>query len=157
MSEWETFCDTFYFDLWRVRRKDDRGFNDGYHLQNEKEAKALVELLNRIERERDFSRELHALAVESIPAWKERAEKAERERDEAIVDTHNYKEGYHIYSLHADFIERKLNETKKQIKDLISIAARAISLSEIDVDNDKFGIVSELRYELNQIMQEEAK
>lgn len=84
MNEWETFCDTCYFDLWRVRRKDDRGFNDGYHLQNEKEAKALVELLNRIERERNFSRELHALAVESISAWKERAEKAERERDEAI-------------------------------------------------------------------------
>ena len=84
MSEWETFCDTCYYDLWRLRLKDERGFNDGYHLQNEKEAKALVELLNRIERERNFSRELHALAVESISAWKERAEKAERERDEAI-------------------------------------------------------------------------
>lgn len=157
MSEWETFCDTCYYDLWRLRRKDERGFNDGYHLQNEKEAKALVELLNRLERERDFSRKNHALAVESIFAWKERAEKAERERDEARADAHNYKEGYHIYSLQADFIERKLNETKKQIKELISIAKRAISLAEIDVDNDKFGIVSELRYELTQIMQEEVK
>lgn len=83
MSEWETFCDTCYYDLWRLRRKDERGFNDGYHLQNEKEAKSLVELLNRLERERDFSRKNHALAVESIFAWKERAEKAERERDEA--------------------------------------------------------------------------
>jgi uncharacterized coiled-coil DUF342 family protein len=79
------------------------------------------------------------------------------ERDEARADAHNYKEGYHIYSLQADFIERKLNETKKQIKELISIAGRAISLAKIDVDNDKFGIVSELRYELTQIMQEEAK
>ena len=52
MSDWETFCDISYFDLWRVRRKNERGFNDGYHLQNGEEAKALVELLNRLERER---------------------------------------------------------------------------------------------------------
>ena len=53
MSEWETFCDTSYFDLWRVRRKTERGFNDGFHLQHGEEAKVLVELLNRLERERD--------------------------------------------------------------------------------------------------------
>jgi hypothetical protein len=52
MSEWETFCDISYYHLWRVRRKNERGFNDGYHLQNGEEAKALVELLNRLERER---------------------------------------------------------------------------------------------------------
>jgi hypothetical protein len=56
-ADWETFCDTCYFDLWRVRRKNERGFNDGYHLQNGEEAKALVELLNRVERERDEARE----------------------------------------------------------------------------------------------------
>ena len=52
-DDWETFCDSSYFDLWRVRRKNERGFNDGYHLQNGEEAKALVELLNRVEMERD--------------------------------------------------------------------------------------------------------
>jgi hypothetical protein len=50
MSEWETFCDVCYYDLWRVRRKDERGFNDGFHLQHGKEAKELVELLNKLER-----------------------------------------------------------------------------------------------------------
>jgi len=55
-ADWETFCDSSYFDLWRVRRKNERGFNDGYHLQNGEEAKALVELLNRVERERDEAR-----------------------------------------------------------------------------------------------------
>ena len=49
MSEWETFCDICYYDLWRVRRKDNLGFNDGFHLQHEKEAKELVELLNKLE------------------------------------------------------------------------------------------------------------
>lgn len=57
-DDWETFCDSSYFDLWRVRRKNERGFNDGYHLQNEKEAKALVELLNRVEMERDEARDM---------------------------------------------------------------------------------------------------
>jgi len=56
MSEWETFCDNSYFDLWRVRRKNERGFDDGYHLQHGAEAKELVELLNRLERERDEAR-----------------------------------------------------------------------------------------------------
>jgi hypothetical protein len=55
-DDWETFCDSSYFDLWRVRRKNERGFNDGYHLQNGEEAKALVELLNRVEMERDEAR-----------------------------------------------------------------------------------------------------
>lgn len=53
MSEWETFCDRAYYDLWRVRRKNKRGFNDGYHLHNGDEAHALVELLTDLERERD--------------------------------------------------------------------------------------------------------
>ena len=58
MSEWETFCDLcYYYDLWRVRRKNDRGIYDGYHLQDAEEARALVELLNGLERERDAARE----------------------------------------------------------------------------------------------------
>lgn len=64
MSEWETFCDESYYHLWRVRRKNERGFNDGYHLQNGEEAKALVELLNRLERERDEAREIAAVFKE---------------------------------------------------------------------------------------------
>ena len=57
MSEWETFCDLCYYDLWRVRRKNERGFNDGYHIHNGEEARALVELLNGLECERDEARE----------------------------------------------------------------------------------------------------
>jgi predicted ribosome quality control (RQC) complex YloA/Tae2 family protein len=57
MSEWETFCDESYYHLWRVRRKSERNFNDGVHVQDGKGAAALVELLNRLERERDEARE----------------------------------------------------------------------------------------------------
>ena len=54
-------------------------------------------------------------------------------------------------------LERERDEAREQIKELIYIASRAISLAEIDFENDKFGIVSELRYELKQIMQEGVK
>ena len=53
MSEWETFCDECYYHMWRVRRKNERHFNDGFHVNNREEAHALVELLNKLERERD--------------------------------------------------------------------------------------------------------
>ena len=51
MSEWETFCDKSYYHLWRVRRKNERGFDDGYHIHNGEEARDLVELLNDLERD----------------------------------------------------------------------------------------------------------
>jgi len=44
---WETYCDECYYHMWRVRRKNERGFDDGFHLQNGKEANQLVELLNK--------------------------------------------------------------------------------------------------------------
>ena len=56
MTEWETFCDECYYHMWRVRRKDERHFNDGFHVNNREEANALVELLNGLERERDEAR-----------------------------------------------------------------------------------------------------
>ena len=52
MSEtWETFCDESYYHMWRVRKRHERGFNDGFHINNREEAIALCELLNKIERE----------------------------------------------------------------------------------------------------------
>ena len=110
MSEWETFCDLCYYDLWRVRRKNERGFNDGYHIHNGEEARALVELLNGLERDiagwetkwkcavemaavAENQLELaNQLEEENADAYlhrwaksNERAIKAERERDEALA------------------------------------------------------------------------
>ena len=33
--------------MWRVRRKNERGFDDGFHVQNGEGARQLVELLNK--------------------------------------------------------------------------------------------------------------
>lgn len=85
-----------------------------------------------------------------------------RERDEARRQFENLKAAA-IHTCHDQcqrpmcVLRRERDEVMRQIKELIYIASRAISLAEIDVENDKFGIVSELRYELKQIMQEGAK
>jgi hypothetical protein len=41
-------------------------------------------------------------------------EHARKERDEARADAHNYKEGYHIYSLQADSAERERDEAQER-------------------------------------------
>jgi hypothetical protein len=42
-------------------------------------------------------------------------------------------------------LERERDEVREEVKELIYIAERAIDLAEIDFENDKFGVVSELR------------
>ena len=48
-------------------------------------------------------------------------------------------------------LEQERNEALAQIKELIYIGERAIALAEIDFENDKFGVVSELRDDLAKI------
>ena len=46
---WECFCDPSYYDMWCVRRKHERKFGQGFHINNGKEAQALTDLLNENE------------------------------------------------------------------------------------------------------------
>jgi hypothetical protein len=46
------------------------------------------------------------------------------------------------------------DEAREQIKELIYIAGRAIDLADLDFENDKFGVVSELRGGLEKIKEE---
>jgi hypothetical protein len=48
-------------------------------------------------------------------------------------------------------LERERDEAREQIKELIYIGERAIALADIDFENDKFGVVSELRADLEKI------
>ena len=80
-----------------------------------------------------------------------------RERDEARKHLRDANRGAEINAHINQKFAQQLIDAREQIKELIYIANRAISLAEIDVENDKFGIVSELRYELRQIMREGAK
>jgi hypothetical protein len=55
-DQWETFCDVGYYHMWRLRRKTERGWNDGFHINTKAEAEGLCELLNKLERDRDEAR-----------------------------------------------------------------------------------------------------
>jgi hypothetical protein len=72
-DEWETFCDVSYYHMWRLRRKTERGWNDGFHINTKAEAEGLCELLNKLERERDealsdleFRRDLFKLQEQQL-------------------------------------------------------------------------------------------
>ena len=83
--------------------------------------------------------------VELIDA--EFARRLERERDEAREDL-EFRRG--LYKVQEEYLET----AREQIKELIYIAGRAIDLADIDFENDKFGIVSELRSDLEKIKEE---
>ena len=50
MNNWETFFDSSYFDMWVVRKKDDKNFNSPliFHLLKRREAETLCNLLNEL-------------------------------------------------------------------------------------------------------------
>lgn len=122
MSEWETFCDRSYYDLWRVRRKNERGFNDGYHIHNGEEARALVELLNGHERELDAERALAEMYRRKYSRLTGEHEALQEQLDAAIMlgkmqerrherELEQVREQYRLSSVY-----RKLLEENKQMK-----------------------------------------
>ena len=77
------------------------------------------------------------------------------ERDEAREDLEFRRELYALQTERLQRIERERDEAREQVKELIYIAGRAIDLAEIDFENDKFGVVSELRGGLEKIKEEQ--
>ncbi len=82
------------------------------------------------------------------------AQKLERERDEAREDLEFRRGLYKVQEEYLETARRERDETLAQIKELIYIAERAIDLAELDFENDKFGVVSELRSDLEKIKEE---
>jgi hypothetical protein len=109
----------------------------------------------KLERERDELRRMsvtemmgHNLNVKHhVTEWENRCLKAERERDEARAGRQAYKQ---LAVKHA----QERDEAREEVKELIYISERAIDLAEIDFENDKFGVVSELRSDLEKIKEE---
>jgi hypothetical protein len=83
-DQWETFCDVGYYHMWRLRRKNERGWNDGFHINTRAEAEGLCELLNKLEGEIERER---ALANEAIATWR----KTREERDVEQVKAERYR------------------------------------------------------------------
>jgi hypothetical protein len=78
-----------------------------------------------------------------------------RERDEARSDAAKIADKLSGLELRSTEelarLEQERNEALAQVKELIYISERAIALAEIDFENDKFGVVSELRDDLAKI------
>jgi hypothetical protein len=92
--------------------------------------------------------QLGSAAKFSHPVIWKHARQLERERDEAragLVDLDNMQDQRDFAMKVIKRIERERDEAREQIKELIYISERAIALAEIDFENDKFGVVSELR------------
>jgi predicted house-cleaning NTP pyrophosphatase (Maf/HAM1 superfamily) len=104
----------------------------------------MLSMIAQLRRERDEARA-------GRQAYKQLAVKHAQERDEA-------REAFVIATDQMVIAQGKVREANKerdeareQIKELIYIAERAIALAEIDFENDKFGVVSELRDGLERI------
>ena len=107
-----------------------------------------------LERERDKARVDAAQLADRLSGLElrttEELARMERERDDARTTIEDAKRAlnateYEGILLSAMRVKEERDEAKEQVKELIYIALRAISLAEIDFENDKFGIVSELR------------
>ena len=75
-DQWEAYCDECYYHMWRLRRKTERGWHDGFHIHTGVEAKGLCDLLNNLERELAESNKL-----------KRKLAEAREQRDEARKDS----------------------------------------------------------------------
>lgn len=83
------------------------------------------------------------LATEHMLAVNRLAE----ERNELREDLEFRRELYRVQ-------EECLENAREEVKELIYIAGRAIDLADLDFENDKFGVVSELRSDLDKIKEE---
>jgi hypothetical protein len=77
----ETFCDECYYHMWCLRKIGQRGFNDGFHINNRDEAIALCDLLNNMERELAEARRSRAEVVEKYQAAVKEMHEAASQRD----------------------------------------------------------------------------
>jgi hypothetical protein len=84
------------------------------------------------------------------------------ERDEAREEQEKYKAwaedskrnaaySVELYYQEAKKARAERDEAREQVKELIYIGERAIELADLDFENDKFGVVSELRNDLEKI------
>lgn len=106
----------------------------------------------KLERERDEAREelkeIAEYGTEEINAAVELRQKlasALIERDEAREDLEFRRGLYKVQEERLEKAERERDEAREAVKELVYIAERALDLAEIDFENDKFGVVSELR------------
>jgi hypothetical protein len=125
-------------DVARIAKERDEAREAWYQMQSSFERSR--DEVERVIRERDEAR--HKL--ELCMAANSDVARIAKERDEAITRRMET-------IMQCELYEQERDEAREQVKELIYIAERAIALAEIDFENDKFGVVSELRDGLERI------
>ena len=148
-------------ELSSIHQWIDRNHPDGFidsltYLQNlERVTDNWYDRLDRLEvdakrfvRERDEARHKLELCMAANSDVARIAKERDEARDDLIKSYTKIKDlesEIRGVGLLRDKSKRERDEAREQIKELIYIAERAIDLAEIDFENDKFGVVSELR------------
>ncbi len=115
-DQWETFCDVGYYHMWRLRRKTERGWNDGFHINTRDEAKGLCELLNKLDRELDEAKEQCSNLDDQVSSAIMVIRGFERERDEAKSEIEKLKEELesHAWTISPAMAQAKIDELCEQ-------------------------------------------
>jgi hypothetical protein len=120
---------------------DAQGFGDGRHPW------VATDFARKLERERNEAITRRMETIMQCELYEqERNEAWELLESEKITRNHIIQRGIEM--------QKELAEAREKVKELIYIAGRAIDLAEIDFENDKFGVVSELRDGLEKIKEE---
>ncbi len=127
-DQWETFCDVGYYHMWRLRRKTERGWNDGFHINTRDEAEGLCELLNKLEGELASAKEQCSNLDDQVSSAMMVIRGMEREHDEAREQI----EANHKATL---VIERMFYEAREQ-RDRLAEAARTLPDYDAGLLND---------------------
>jgi len=113
-----------------------------------------ADFARKLERERDEAREHWGTESMNAAQFFGEKTKAIAERDEARKHLRDANRGAEINAHINQKFGQQIIDAREQIKELIYIAERAIDLAAIDFENDKFGVVSELRGDLGKIKEE---
>ncbi len=111
-DQWETFCDVGYYHMWRLRRKTERGWNDGFHINTRDEAEGLCELLNKLEREVAEAKEQCSNLDDQVSSAMMVIRGLERERDRLAEALRELWDNHTLHGAAYELIENTLAAVK---------------------------------------------
>jgi hypothetical protein len=131
---WEAYCDECYYHMWRLRRKTERGWYDGFHIHTGEEAKGLCETLNKLERKLAETRGALDVEIkhhsETTAKWNGchmdltivlcDLNQAKRERDEARKAAENSKAYKRVLKVTNAVLKRERDEAREALRDMLS-------------------------------------
>ena len=142
-DQWETFCDVDYYHMWRLRRENERGWNNGFHINTRDEAQTLCGLLNKLELGlTQATTNLHEVSCKLLVAEKKRdesrefARQLERELAAVTKECNEYKDL--LIRVYDDlFVHRNMGEAVRDLKILMGAVQLTDALAAVTEERDR--------------------